>query len=114
MIRALHPEPPGGMAMRDLSDAGDPAGPPRSVGVPAVDDSVRWLWASTAEVYPALLGAGVRVDRCHDLELTEGLLLGVEGRWGEPRGLAAAVARLAGRPVSPDPPARAAVPPGEV
>ena len=36
----------------------------------------RWVWASTAEIYPALLRAGVRVERCHDLELTEALLLG--------------------------------------
>ena len=113
MIRALHPEPAGGVWLRDLSDAGEPAGPVRHAATVEGDDSVRWLWASTAEVYPALLDAGVRVDRCHDLELTEALLLGAEGRWGHPRGLAAAVARLAGRPVPPDPPARAAVPPGE-
>jgi DNA polymerase I len=85
--------------------AGDASGTP---GPP------RWLWAGTGEVYPALLRAGVRVERCHDLELTEALLLGYEGRWGEPRSLAAAWARRTGAPVPPDPPARATAPPGEV
>lgn len=112
MIRALHPDPSGGVWLCDLDDSGDPAGPRRHAAAAAPDDSVRWLLASTGEVYPGLLAAGMRVDRCHDLELTEALLLGVEGRWGDPRGLAAAAARLAGRPVPPDPPARVAVPPG--
>jgi DNA polymerase-1 len=113
VIRALHPDPGGGVWLRDVDEAAEPAGPPRHAAAVAPDETVRWLWASTAEVYPGLLAAGVRVDRCHDLELTEALLLGVEGRWGHPRGLAAAAARLAGLPVPPDPPARAAVPPGE-
>ena len=64
-------------------------------------------------MYPRLLRSGVRVERCHDLELTEALLLGCEGRWGEPRSLAAAWARLAGLPVPRDPPARPAAPPGD-
>ncbi|MFC4064431.1 bifunctional 3'-5' exonuclease/DNA polymerase [Actinoplanes subglobosus] len=72
----------------------------------------RWLWASTAGVYPPLLRAGVRVARCHDLELTEALLSGHAGRWGEPRGLAAAVARLRGLAVPPDRPRPDAEPPG--
>lgn len=62
----------------------------------------RWVWASTAGLYPRLLRAGVRVARCHDLELTEALLLGHDGRWGEPRSLAALVARLRGEPVPED------------
>jgi DNA polymerase I len=75
-------------------------------------DQPRWVWASTAELYPALLRAGVRVARCHDLELIEALLLGHAGRWGAPRSLTAARARLHGLPVPPDPPPRAAEPPG--
>jgi DNA polymerase-1 len=74
----------------------------------------RWLWASTAALYPQLLAAGVRVSRCHDLELTEALLLGHGGRWGEPRSVAALLARRRGGPVPPDPPPPAARPPGEV
>ncbi|AWS45361.1 bifunctional 3'-5' exonuclease/DNA polymerase [Streptosporangium sp. 'caverna'] len=59
----------------------------------------RWVWTDTREIYPALLGAGVRLARCHDLALTEGLLLGYEGRYGEPRSAQAAHARLHGLPV---------------
>jgi DNA polymerase family A len=68
---------------------------------------VRWVWPSTAELYPALLRSGVRVERCHDVALTEALLLGRAGTGGEPADLAAAAARLRGRPVpAPRAPAR--------
>ncbi len=72
--------------------------------VAARPEVTRWVWRSTAEVYPRLLDAGVRVERCHDVEAAEALLLGYRGRWGEPRSLAAAWARLHGRPVPKDPP----------
>ena len=55
---------------------------------------VRWIWAASDDLYPVLLRAGVRVERCHDLALTEALLLGREGRFGEPASLAGAWARL--------------------
>ncbi|MEV4681869.1 bifunctional 3'-5' exonuclease/DNA polymerase [Streptomyces kurssanovii] len=74
---------------------------------PGVD---RWVWRSTAGVYPRLLAAGVRVERCYDIEDAELLLLGHEGRLGEPRSAAAAWARLRNAPVPADPPARAAEP----
>jgi DNA polymerase-1 len=96
----------GGGLLRAFSEEGAPAGPIERVadaasavrerersGVP------RWIWASTAESYPALLRAGVRVARCHDLALTEGILLAYDGRWGAPRSLAAVWARLRGLPV---------------
>jgi DNA polymerase-1 len=68
---------------------------------------VRWVWPATAELYPALLRAGVRVERCHDATLTEGLLLGRAGTGGEPAFLAAAAARLRGLPdPAPRAPAR--------
>ncbi|QDQ12876.1 bifunctional 3'-5' exonuclease/DNA polymerase [Streptomyces spectabilis] len=70
----------------------------------------RWVWRSTADVYPRLLAAGVRVERCYDVEAAEALLLGHEGRLGEPRSAAAAWARGKRRPVPPDPPPRTAVP----
>jgi DNA polymerase-1 len=57
---------------------------------------VRWVWAATAGIYPVLLRAGVRVERCHDIALTEALLLGREGRAAEPASLAGAWARLRG------------------
>jgi DNA polymerase-1 len=72
----------------------------------------RWLWPATSALYPALLRAGVRLRRCHDTELTEALLLGHAGRWGEPRALPAAWARLTGAPVPADPPPRMPEPPG--
>ena len=79
---------------------------PGAVAAREAAERPRWLWASGAAVYPALLRAGVRVERCHDVELTEALLLGHAGRWGEPRSLAAAYARLIGgrgptRPAGP-------------
>ena len=57
---------------------------------------VRWVWAACGDVYPALLRAGVPVQRCHDVALTETLLLAREGRHAEPATLAAAWARLGG------------------
>ncbi|MCW2637716.1 MAG: bifunctional 3-5 exonuclease/DNA polymerase [Dactylosporangium sp.] len=121
MLVAVHLHPGGGGHLRELSDDGQPLGPvievadlAAAVGEREAKDPPRWLWAATGGIYPRLLELGVRVERCHDLELTESLLLGYEGRWGEPRALPAAWARLTGTPVPPDPPARAAVPPGEV
>jgi DNA polymerase-1 len=96
----------GGGLLQAFADDGAPAGPPLGVAdaVAAVAERERaerprWLWASTAETYPALLRAGARVARCHDLALTEGILLAYAGRWGEPKSLHAAWARLHGLPV---------------
>ena len=104
---------------QDVHPDGRPAGEPRQVAdLPAAiaardaAEQPRWLWAATTDGYPTLLRAGVRVGRCHDVELTEALLLGHAGRWGEPRALAAAWARLTGAPVPADPPPRIADPPG--
>jgi len=65
----------------------------------------RWVWAACGDVYPALLRAGVRVQRCHDVALTEALLLARDGQQDESATLAAAWARLRG---SAAPQARAA------
>ncbi|MEU0085201.1 bifunctional 3'-5' exonuclease/DNA polymerase [Streptomyces sp. NPDC006274] len=105
----------GGARLVPLGPDGLPAGPvleePDLVEAvrsrPEVD---RWVWRSTTEVFPRLLAAGVRVERCYDIEAAELLLLGHEGRLGEPRSAAAAWARLRNAPVPPDPPARAAEP----
>lgn len=64
----------------------------------------RWVWADAREAYPPLLERGVRVARCHDLALTEGLLLAHEGRYGEPRSARAAHARLHGLPAQEEQP----------
>ncbi|WP_084957858.1 bifunctional 3'-5' exonuclease/DNA polymerase [Thermoactinospora rubra] len=66
----------------------------------------RWVWADAKEAYMPLLRQGVRVSRCHDLTLTEGLLLAAEGRYGEPRSARAAYARLHGLPVPEEAEAR--------
>src|SRR5579859_4553058 len=57
---------------------------------------VRWVWAACGDLYPALLRAGQQVQRCHDVALTEALLLARDGQPGEPATLAAAWARLRG------------------
>ena len=59
-----------GVLLNDLPDA---------VAGYARDGQVRWVWADTAETYPALLRAGVRVDRCHDVRLVGALLAGRDG-----------------------------------
>lgn len=103
------------MEVAPLGPDGLPSGPVRWEGDPAEavrgrPEVARWVWRSTAEVYPPLLAAGVRVERCYDIEDAETLLLGHEGRHGEPRSAVAALARLRGGPVPPDPPQRAAEP----
>ena len=66
-------------------------------------DEVRWVWSCAADHYPDLLRAGIRVGRCHDVALTEHLLLARDGRGGEPASLSAAWARLRGAPVPSEP-----------
>lgn len=97
---------------QDLDDAGLPAGPVRTepdlaafVADREAADRPRWVLADAAQDYPPLLAAGLRLRRCHDLALTEALLLGHSGHWGAPRALAAAHARLHDRPAPADPPA---------
>ncbi|MFE2088166.1 bifunctional 3'-5' exonuclease/DNA polymerase [Streptomyces sp. NPDC002596] len=105
----------GGARLTPLTAGGLPAAPvltePDLVeAVRSRPDVIRWVWRSTAEIYPRLLDAGVRIDRCYDIEAAESLLLAHEGRLGEPRSAAAAHARLRNAPVPPDPPSRAAEP----
>ncbi|MFF9274751.1 bifunctional 3'-5' exonuclease/DNA polymerase [Streptomyces griseosporeus] len=112
---ALAPAEDGGVEIAPLGPDGLPAGPVRreddlARAVRERPHVSRWVWRSTAEVYPRLLATGVRVERCYDIEDAETLLLGHEGRYGEPRSAAAALARLRGTPVPPDPPQRAAEP----
>ncbi|GGV55054.1 DNA polymerase I [Streptomyces longisporoflavus] len=105
----------GGATLAPLGEDGLPAGPTLhepdlAAAVRARPDVARWVWRSTAEIYPTLLAAGIRVSRCYDIEDAELLLLGHEGRLGEPRSAAAAWARLHNAPVPNDPPPRAAAP----
>ncbi|MGX1543739.1 bifunctional 3'-5' exonuclease/DNA polymerase [Streptomyces adustus] len=112
---ALAPAEDGGVEIAPLGPDGLPAAPVAwepdlAEAVRRRPDVFRWVWRATAEVYPRLLATGVRVERCYDIEDAETLLLGHEGRYGEPRSAAAALARLRGRPVPPDPRQRSAEP----
>ncbi|AVH57349.1 MULTISPECIES: bifunctional 3'-5' exonuclease/DNA polymerase [Streptomyces] len=112
---ALAPAEDGGAEVAALGPDGLPAGPVHTepdlaAAVRTRPQVSRWVWRSTADVYPRLLAAGVRVERCYDIEAAETLLLGHEGRLGLPRSAAAALARLRGGPVPPDPPQRSAEP----
>ncbi|MET8896789.1 bifunctional 3'-5' exonuclease/DNA polymerase [Streptomyces albogriseolus] len=112
---ALAPAEDGGVDVAPLGPDGLPSGPVRheadlAEAVRSRPGVARWVWRSTAEVYPRLLATGVRVERAYDVEAAETLLLGHEGRYGEPRSAGAALARLRGGPVPPDPPQRHAEP----
>ncbi|WP_407550871.1 bifunctional 3'-5' exonuclease/DNA polymerase [Streptomyces sp. Pv4-95] len=104
----------GGARLCPLAPDGRPAGPvleepSLAEAVRARPEVERWVWRSTAEIYRRLLAAGVRVERCYDVEAAESLLIGhEEGQSGQPRSLAAAWARLHSLPVPQDAPARAA------
>lgn len=63
----------------------------------------RWIFDSTADDYPALLRAGIRVRRSHDIALIERILLARAGRFDEPVRAGALLARAGGRPVPADP-----------
>ncbi len=92
--------------LRDDGTAAEPAEPvpdvPAAVARLEVAGDVRWVWPSGAQVYPALLRAGVPVARCHDVRLVAALLQARDGPTG--REQAAAETRLAqwpsGAPVS--------------
>jgi DNA polymerase-1 len=103
--------------LRPVDEDGTPTGPvERAEDLAAAitaderDRNTRWVLPAAETTYPRLLAADVVLARCVDLALTEGLLMGYDGRWGESRGLGAAWARLSGLPVpaDPGPPARQA------
>ncbi|SFR23015.1 DNA polymerase-1 [Lentzea waywayandensis] len=109
MLVALVLDADGAGRWQKLHDDGTPAGPAMTASSPAAAvasleraHKPRWVWADTSEIYPVLLDAGVRVDRCWDLHLTEALLLGVEGRHREPKELPGALARVLGLPAPAD------------
>lgn len=117
MIAAVVPGPGehAGWLVQSLSDDGTPTAAP--VTVRKAEDlrrwealAPRWLWDATEAIYPPLLAAGFSPLRCHDVTMTERILLGREGRHGEPASAAAAAARGRGLPVPPD---RVAGPPGK-
>lgn len=86
-----------------LTEDGVPTGDRMTLAAAASSrPGTRWVWTDTAQCYPPVRAAGRDVGRCHDLALTEALLLGYEGSWGEPRSVAAAWSRLHGAPVRAD------------
>ena len=72
----------GDYEMAQLADSADAAAPVavRREDFPAVVEKLeaqaapRWVWSSTAALYPELLRAGVQVARCHDLRLCQQIL----------------------------------------
>jgi DNA polymerase-1 len=107
VIAAVVPVPDSGWLVQRLTEAGEPLAEPVQVTSAAdlagwESDEVRWLWDSTEPVYQPLFAAGVRLQRCHDVSLTERILLGREGRYGAPSAAAAVHARRHGLPVPPD------------
>lgn len=82
MRTVVVPEPAGGGALRgastvDVDSSGTPVGQIRrhhdfaeAVAEIEAASRPRWVWTSTSTVYPELLRAGVRVQRCHDLATT--------------------------------------------
>ncbi len=113
VIAALAPRAGSGWLVQTLSDTGVPAAEP--VGVDSVEqlrrweaDGARWLWDATDAIYPPLLAAGFSPLRCHDITLTERILLSREGRYGAPSSALAVYARLHQLPVPADPAVAAA------
>ncbi|WP_370146373.1 bifunctional 3'-5' exonuclease/DNA polymerase [Streptacidiphilus sp. EB129] len=101
---------PGGR-LQPLGEDGEPLGGPvrvrdlaAAVAEREAAERPRWVWTATDEVYGRLLPAlpPGRLARCHDVKLVEPLLLGQEDRYGQPRSLGAAWARLRGLPVPAD------------
>ncbi|RBP65120.1 DNA polymerase-1 [Brevibacterium sanguinis] len=73
----------GDIAVVDLDSAGERIGQTR-LGEDELPDFVRaredgpaprWVLSDTPRWYPGLLGAGVRIDRCHDLRLAHAILM---------------------------------------
>lgn len=99
------PEAEGAGRVRVLPSGADTAVPDLARWMAATEaaHAPRWVLPSAESLYPDLLAAGVRLARCHDLMLTEGILLAHAGTPGRPRNLAAAWARLRDLPEPDDP-----------
>lgn len=73
------------VVLQDVTPAGEPGARVRVAAdeLPAAardreraPEPPRWVWDDTSRRYPALLDAGVRVERCHDLRLCHAILRG--------------------------------------
>jgi DNA polymerase-1 len=73
---------PDGAVLQAMEDDGRSLGEPRLVTAESLPGAVasleaerpRWVWDDTSRWYPALLAAGVRVERCVDLRLSHAIL----------------------------------------
>ena len=71
-----------GIVLTELGADVEPLAPPRVVDALATEVSrlelaqPRWVWDDTSRWYPALLRAGVRIERCFDLRLCHAILRG--------------------------------------
>jgi hypothetical protein len=83
---------------RGGTERGEPVPGEPVPGEPGPGAPVRWVWADTSTIYPSLLRSGVRVDRCHDIALTEALLR-ASGGTTPPSAQHPAVVRPAARPL---------------
>ena len=115
MLAVVVPVPASGWLVQQLSDDGAALAQPLAASSAAElaaweSAGTRWVWDSAEPVYQPLLAAGVRLQRCHDITLTERILLGREGRYGAPSAAAAVHARRRGLPVPPDPSTPSAAP----
>ncbi|MET0865627.1 MAG: bifunctional 3'-5' exonuclease/DNA polymerase, partial [Nakamurella sp.] len=107
MAVARRPERLPGYQLQEISESGEETGPRITVETVAglaewAAGGHRWLWDSAAAIYPALVSAGIRVARCHDVALTERILLSRQGQFGAPVLAAAVRARAMGEPVPDD------------
>ncbi|KNH21618.1 3'-5' exonuclease [Arthrobacter sp. ZBG10] len=87
LLLAAHPN---GASLQELTQAGDPLpANPEPQLIPAAElaavvrglenntpggQAPRWIWHRTQDWYPALLGAGVELERCYDLSLCGNIL----------------------------------------
>ncbi|MEV7971657.1 bifunctional 3'-5' exonuclease/DNA polymerase [Cellulomonas sp. NPDC089187] len=87
VLISVDPARPGVVTLRAAADVAavvdDGVGPAREVSVEDLPRTVaaveaaehpRWVWDDTERWYPALLAAGVRVERAHDLRLCHAIL----------------------------------------
>lgn len=111
MLAAVVPsaDPAGGWWVQPLADDGSPLAEPSIAESGGAlrrweAEGVRWLWDTAELVYPPILAAGLSPMRCHDITLTERILLGREGRHGAPASADAVYARRHALPVPADGP----------
>jgi hypothetical protein len=93
---AVVPGPGRSGLLCELGEDGSPAGSPAQVADLAATireyergGDTRWVWPSSATLYQRLLGAGIRVARCHDVALADALILGRDAALGTAGGAGA-------------------------